>query len=138
VIVAWDPSLSVGIPELDQQHASLFARLDGLIQAVRSGASRDEVGRTLLFLREYVQTHFADEEGIMRQAGFPRLAEHHLEHEGFVADLRQLEIEHRRNGASPGLVLRVSARLTSWLREHVSRADRELGAFLEAARSGPR
>jgi hemerythrin len=128
----WDPTLEMGVPELDEQHREILHRVDALIHAIRQGYSRDEVGRTLAFLREHVATHFTAEQTLMGAVGFPELAEHQAEHESFVRDLRDLETEHELNGASPSLVLRVSGHVTEWLREHLFGSDRKLAAFLRA------
>lgn len=130
--LSWDPTLVTGFPAIDEQHEQLFAHIDALLQAIRSGRSRDEVGRTLAFLADYVQTHFAAEEELMRATAYPGYPEHRAEHEVFTRDLATLEEEYQRNGPSPGLVLRVNGRVTSWLREHIHRVDRLLAEHLRA------
>jgi hemerythrin len=135
--ISWDPTLALGIPDLDRQHKEFFARVDSLVHAIRSGFSRDEVGRTLAFLGSYASTHFAAEEALMRAVGFPGLAEHRSEHAGFVRDMEALEAEHQRDGASPSLILRVNVQLSGWLRDHICRTDRELAAFLRQRQKPP-
>ena len=130
--IHWDPALAMGVPEIDRQHKEIFSRLDSLFQAIRGGSSREEVGRTLAFLREYVGTHFKAEEDLMGEAAFPDLAAHRAEHERFARDLSLLAAEHSRDGASPSLILRVNGRVSEWLREHIQRADRELAGYLRA------
>ncbi len=133
MVLCWDSSFATGISELDEQHRQLFARVEALLQAIRRGSSREEVGRTLGFLEEYVRTHFAAEERLMRDAGYPGLAAHVAEHQRLVDDLAALQAEHRREGASPSLVLRVNARAQEWLERHVIGADGEMGRFLRRA-----
>jgi hemerythrin len=130
--ITWDDSLVMGVAELDRQHRELFTRLDALLEAIRRGSSRDEVSHTLTFLREYVAQHFAAEEELMRGLGFPGHDGHRDEHASFTRDFVGLEEEHRRDGASPSLVLRVNVWLTGWLREHIYRTDRQLGEFMKA------
>ena len=84
--IRWDPTLVMGVPELDRQHKEIFARLDSLLEAIRGGSSREEVGRTLDFLRDYVLTHFKAEEELMREIAFPGLPTHRAEHDRFVRD----------------------------------------------------
>jgi hemerythrin len=135
----WDPALTTGVAEIDRQHQEIFARVDALLQAIRGGSSREEVGRTLAFLGGYVVTHFMAEEELMRETVFPGLQAHRTEHERFVRDLAVLTAEHSRDGASPSLVLRVNSRISEWLREHIHRSDRELASHLRARaqRSSP-
>lgn len=130
----WDPTLAMGVPEIDEQHREIVRSLDGLIGAIRRGASREEVGRTLAFLRDHASRHFDAEEALMRDAGFRDLQRHRMEHETFVRHLSTLEGEHARDGGSPTLILRVSNHLASWLREHVFKSDRALADFLRVQR----
>jgi hemerythrin-like metal-binding protein len=131
--LTWDATLETGVPELDRPHQQLFDALDDLLHAIRRGSSRDEVGRTLDFLCGYVRTHFREEEELMERSGYPARAEHASEHAAFARDLAALEDEHRRDGPSPGLILRVTSRVSTWLREHIGRVDRALGDHLRAA-----
>ena len=128
--ISWDPTLALGVPDLDRQHKEFFARVDSLVHAIRNGFSRDEVGRTLAFLGSYAATHFAAEEALMRTVGFPGLAEHQSEHAGFDREMKALKAEYQRDGACPSLILRVNVQVSGWLREHICRTDRELAAFL--------
>jgi len=130
--IAWDSTLVVGVPEIDAQHEELFRRLDALVESIRGGRSRDEVGSTLSFLREYARSHFAAEEALMAAQGYPGLADHRAEHETFAAELVSLDAERQRDGATASLVIRVNAQLTGWLRSHIYRTDRALVAFLQA------
>jgi len=130
--LTWDTTLVMGVPELDKQHQELFQRLDALMHAVRHGSSRDEVGRTLSFLCGYVRTHFAEEERLMRETGYPALPDHKAQHDRFSGDLAALEAEHKRDGPSPSLILRVNARVSTWLRDHIYRVDRALAEHLRA------
>jgi hemerythrin len=132
--LSWDSTLVMGVPELDAQHEQLFRQLDALLQAIRRGSSRDEVGRTLDFLGQYAQTHFAAEEELMRASSYPGYAEHKAQHDGFARELAAFDDERRREGPSPSLVLRVNSRVTAWLRDHIYRVDRALADHLVARR----
>lgn len=127
--MTWDPSLLTGVVDLDRQHREIFLRLDALIDAIRRGCSRDEVGRTLAFLASYVVDHFAAEEALWDEVGYPGAERHRAEHTRFAQDLAALVSEHRRDGATPSLIVRVNGWLTGWLREHIGRSDREAAAF---------
>jgi hemerythrin len=59
--IPWTDSLAVGIPEIDQQHQELFLRLERLLRGI-VGGEREEVGRLLEFLGDYVVRHFGAEE----------------------------------------------------------------------------
>jgi hemerythrin len=128
--ISWDPSLATGNAEIDQQHVELFSRLDALLEGARSKRSVEEVGRLLGFLGDYVVTHFAAEEAVMRKHAYPDLQAHRAEHERFVGDFSALLREYLADGASLLLIVRVNARVTDWLRDHIYRTDKALARFL--------
>jgi hemerythrin len=134
--IAWDPTLLVGDPEIDGQHQELFRRLDGLIEAIRGGRSRDEVGRTISFLHEYVVKHFAAEETLMVARGYPGLPDHRTEHDAYVNEIRLLEEELGRDGPTPSLTVRVSTQLNSFLRSHILRTDRAMIDWVKGTQRG--
>ena len=118
--VEFDPLLETGFPTIDAQHRELFDRLDRLLQAGHEGRSAAEIGDMLDFLGHYVVAHFSNEERLMAQTSYPGLDDHRAEHQQF-----------RHEGPSLTIVVRVSDRVTAWLREHIYRADRTLARWLK-------
>jgi hemerythrin len=127
-----DPLLLTGIDAIDDQHRELFARVGQLVEASRHHRSREEVVRLLEYLGGYAVDHFAAEERIMEEAGYPRLGGHRAEHLQFVKELGILRHELKSEGPSNLFVIRVGNRITEWLREHVYRTDRILADWLKA------
>jgi hemerythrin-like metal-binding protein len=134
--IQWTPDLSVNVPEIDRQHQELFRRVDLLVEAMRMGRGRAEVGSLVSFLELYVAEHFALEEQYMETNGYPRLAAHRAEHRTFTREFQRLKDEHDATGATTALVLAVNQSVAGWLRSHISRNDRLLGAFWAARRLG--
>ena len=128
--ILWDPDLSVGVEAIDAQHRELFARIDRLLEVLRDRRGGDEVARLLHYLAEYVLAHFSSEEKLMLERAYPHYDAHRQEHLRFVRELEALRSEHDREGPTTVLLVRVTNRVTAWLREHIYRADRDLAAFL--------
>jgi len=138
--ITWDPRFALGVEAIDDQHREIFRRVDVLLDAVRSGRSTREVGKLIAFLGDYVITHFREEEALMRDRAYPGLALQQAQHAAFIQEIGALRTEHERDGASALLVVRVNARVTAWLFDHIVRADGLLSAFLHetAAAARPR
>jgi hemerythrin len=130
VALSWDPSLAVGLPEIDGQHQELFARIDRLLTAMQRGQSAEEVVRLLEYLSRYAVEHFAAEERLMEERQYPEREAHRAEHRRFETDLAALRAELERDGPSALLVVRTNARVTLWLRDHIYRTDKSLVAYL--------
>jgi hemerythrin len=133
-MLPFDPVLLTGVDDIDEQHRELFARIGQLLEASRNRRSREEVVRLLEFLGHYVIDHFAAEERIMITAGYPNIDGHRAEHTQFVKELEILRHELKSEGPSNLFVIRVGNRVTEWLREHIYRTDRALGAWLKSER----
>jgi hemerythrin len=128
-MIAWTPSLAVGIEEIDAQHKELFRAADAFLTSVES-ATPTKVSALLAYLRSYANTHFSEEEGWMREFSFPEFGAHKAQHERFLRDLDELASEHRRRDG-PGLEpMRVAAWLGRWLIDHVSASDTGLARFI--------
>lgn len=124
----WDASLSTGVPSLDEQHKLLFQHVNLLLQA----AAEHSMLRTFYVMEQlghYVQTHFAEEESLMRAHGFPRLADHIREHQAFTARLHELHKAYLNRDISVDLVMM----LREWLKNHVAGTDMEYVPYLAVA-----
>lgn len=132
----FDPVLLTGDDEIDAQHRELFQRVGKLLDAFRERRTREEVVGILDFLARYVVEHFGSEERVMERAAYPRIGLHRDEHRRFVSDLELLRTELATTGPTTPLIVRVNARVANWLREHIYRSDRELGAYLRDQRGG--
>jgi hemerythrin len=129
----WTPSLAVGVDTIDAQHRELFRRAEQLISALRAG-DRGEVVPVLAYLEEYAVHHFAVEERLMAEIGYPGLAEHAAAHRAFRAEYAQMVERFERSGATAYVALTVHNWLSDWLRKHLGGIDLELGKFLVAGR----
>lgn len=69
--IQWDPSLSVGVKQIDEQHQELFRRVNELVDAMHRGRSQAQLGEMLSFLSVYVVQHFGAEEKLMSERWYP-------------------------------------------------------------------
>lgn len=126
-----DPRYRVGIPQVDREHQRLFeiiaevnAGLDHADDKARSSALRHAIGELI----EYTRSHFASEETLMANAGFPGLADHQLLHSDLLKRVREMQMRIEIGDESATLDL--SRFLAAWLTEHILTADREFGRFV--------
>jgi hemerythrin-like metal-binding protein len=80
---------------------------------------------------DYTRFHFAREEKLFTQAGFPGAEEHKHEHEMLIR--RALSLQARfENGQSRELSLEAMDSLQRWLSGHILGSDREYIPYLHA------
>jgi hemerythrin len=133
VAVTWSESLTIGVPAIDGQHRELFERVAAFETALERG-DLVAVAETFGFLRAYAATHFADEEALMREGGYPAADAHVAQHREFAARLEALVRDQRDDARRAFVGLRARNWITVWLLDHVGVADQALGAYLRLAR----
>jgi hemerythrin len=128
--VEWREDLATGNLEIDDQHKELFRRFNILLDSCRQGKGKDEVCRLLLFLGDYVRSHFAAEEQLQIRHTYPGFRAHKEQHDKFIDDFRKLEDQLRTEGATFVLVIQTNQTLVDWLIRHISGTDKELANYL--------
>jgi hemerythrin len=130
VAAAWTDRYSVNIAELDEQHQRLFRLIDELNRALAAGRGEIAVDDILRKLVEYTIVHFATEEQLMDQHGYPGFSAHRFEHNVLTEKITSLQIEHR--AGKPGVAAALALFLQRWLEEHILKTDRQYSQFLNA------
>jgi hemerythrin len=134
--IQWRESLSIGVAEIDNQHKELLQHFDRLLSACEEGKGMLELKNLLEFLKQYVQTHFSDEEAIQRQNNYPGYDDHRKEHDAFVVRIKKLQAEIDSDGVAVYHVIETNNMLFKWLINHISKVDKELGRFLKGLSAG--
>jgi hemerythrin len=128
----------IGVPSIDGQHQALFGYATRFEEAANAGAPGRQLEELFGFLADYARVHFEAEEALMREAGYPEIAQHAFEHQEFLRRLNQLVPLWEAEGDSNVLVQVLLGFIHPWLTEHVSSVDARLGAFVMDQRAGAR
>ncbi len=120
---------ALGVPAVDRQHRVIAERWRLL---ARAGAEGDgaRVRTNLWFLRAYFAEHFATEEAIMAEAGYPGLPRHARLHADLLVRLEALQVAHTA-GTDPWGRGEFAC-LLDWVRTHIDEQDALMGRFLQA------
>ncbi|HLO76306.1 MAG TPA: methyl-accepting chemotaxis protein [Magnetospirillum sp.] len=115
---AIDKALSVGVPDLDEDHQNLLDLIDRLPQAT----THKQVALLTAEVADHLHLHFRREEGLLESYGWPGLAAHRLEHAQFEQRLNELvKTLTADNAAQFAATLRNT--LSTWFKAHVTGAD---------------
>jgi len=83
-IMLWKDRYNLGVELIDRQHQELFKRVSDFLEVLRSSNKWEEkvykVNETLNFMKDYVVTHFHDEEAYQIQIGYPNFDSHKRVH----------------------------------------------------------
>lgn len=120
-VMEWNDSLNTGIDIIDKQHQRIVEYINKLHVASTSG-DRDVVGEVLDGLINYTISHFAFEEDLQNQHGYPLAAPHKKVHDIFIDHVAAYQRRHE-NGED--IARKLSGELVIWLRNHIKSEDQD-------------
>ena len=124
----WSSAHSVYLPEIDAEHRALYRLGDDLHKALLSGAETSRLKPILTNLLESAEEHFRHEERLMRAIHYDAFAWHKHQHDAARKTCKELAGRLEAGDvAGAGELLHF---LSGWLRDHMSVADRMMGARL--------
>jgi hemerythrin len=126
----WNSTYSVKVEAMDGQHKRLFEIVSELYTAMRSGHGKDVATGVLRRLIDYTVQHFAAEEKLMQQNGYPTLAQHQAEHKALTDKVLAFKKDFDSGNAS--ITPELMKFLQTWLTNHIHTVDQKYGDFLNA------
>lgn len=129
-LITWKPSLETGHTKIDAQHQALVEAFNTLHSAMKQGKGKEELSRTLAFLKSYTVEHFQMEEELMDRYDYPGVAEHKGIHGSLVSQVAELCL--RFDAGKTALTLPVMDFLEGWLVEHIQGEDVRLAQYLKS------
>ncbi len=132
-LIEWTDDMSVGLPELDEDHKLIIEAINQLDASVGDAAQQDVVRRHLMRLRRYAEVHFAREENVLIACAFPVLEVQKKEQQDFVKCIQEAT---QRFDAKPAESAEIISQellgfLTDWLRHHILIEDMAYRPYVE-------
>lgn len=125
LVEIYDPAFQLDLPEMDETHREFLGLLNLLAEA-----KGHDFEKLFLRLFEHTEQHFAREQELMEESGFPAIAEHLDEHKRILGELNQYRRKVTK-GATGFARAYVKDRLPEWFRLHLSTMDSALAAHLK-------
>lgn len=136
----WKEKYKIGVPLIDQQHEELFRRVTDFVETVRKPIAWEEktgkVQETLDFMKDYVVTHFHDEEAYQRKIGYPLMDAHRKIHNDMVRYVADTARQYEENGYKEQLIQQFAGKLLAWLINHVASEDQKIANFVREKEGG--
>jgi len=124
----WTVSHAVFVPEIDDQHQTIFEALAKLEQALSAARPLPEIRELTDRLAALAVEHFAHEERLMRAARYESLRWHRKQHDAVRKRAERMTPKINLGDVETGHAF--IDFLKSWLPNHTRVADRMMGAFL--------
>jgi len=117
----WDPSLSVKIDSIDNQHKKLIELISEFYKQVNSRSNEEIISHLITGMKEYTLMHFETEERYMELYHYPGFALHKKEHDAFVSKVSDLE--KRFQSGQVILSFEITDFLKKWIQNHIKGVD---------------
>lgn len=132
--IVWTDDLNTGISEIDNQHRRILKYINELYSASQAG-DRGAVGGVVEDMVDYTLSHFAFEESLMEEAGYPLSKPHKRVHEVLTKRVADLHLRHK---AGDDVARDLHSLLSRWLVSHIKSDDaaysRQVRMHLESAK----
>jgi len=119
---------------IDQQHQDLINKLNRLNDAVKNNESREYIYQLIDDAISFTRLHFATEEKIMVECGYPLIEEHKEKHKQLVQDAIHLKDHLETVGTSM-----FSDWFNHWpfsrVLAHIQYADRQFEDYIDTGNS---
>ncbi|MCU7904846.1 MAG: bacteriohemerythrin [Candidatus Thiodiazotropha sp. (ex Epidulcina cf. delphinae)] len=105
----------------DEEHKTLFGKLNKLHELATDGADRSATGAQLDDLIAYVVEHFTHEESEMQSKGFDGYASHKSEHDALVGT--GAELQKKFHAGEAEVTEEFGQLVKTWLENHIPKFD---------------
>ena len=122
--------LVTGDEMIDSQHKELIAKINDLLANCEKGRGKVSATQTLGYLMDYTEFHFAAEEKLQEEIGYPGLEEHKMKHADFCKVVSELqEMLEDQEGPTEEFVEKVQEHVVQWLYKHIQGFDRSVAEY---------
>jgi hemerythrin-like metal-binding protein len=122
-----DPDHSVGVQRFDQEHRHLAGLVSKVHTALLKQHDRGLADKLMENLIQETRTHFAHEERVLEETGYPGREEHCAEHAALLREAQDL-LRQFHSGGLAAVALPIF--LKKWLVPHIQGSDRKYAATL--------
>ena len=129
--IEWDDKLTTGIKSIDYEHKLLIERLNAVTEAIEKNQGEGAIAKTLDFLLDYTNYHFANEEKFISGHGYPGLEVQQKQHAEFKDSVNQIILDFHQDGADKDIALQIHDFLFIWLKKHIMEVDHQLAQYMK-------
>lgn len=114
----------------DEEHKTLFSKLNKLHELTAGGANRTATGTQLDDFIAYVVEHFSHEEREMEAKNFNGYANHKSEHDALIKT--GADLQKKFHAGEVDITEEFGQLIKSWLEDHIPKYDRAYSSALNS------
>ncbi|MDR2839028.1 MAG: bacteriohemerythrin [Azonexus sp.] len=127
--IDWTPDLDLGIEAIDRQHRRIISFINAL-ELAQTGKDKSRVKKVIDDCVDYTLSHFAFEEELQKDVGYPYCKIHKKVHGLFAAKIAEYQ-QRVTHGEDIGSQLHDT--LVHWLIHHIKNEDVGYVSFVKAS-----
>ncbi len=120
-LLKWRDDYSIGVAQIDNEHRQLFDVINEFHDQKQGAVASHDILQMLNKLIQYSESHFRNEEGIMRSMDYADVDQHHQQHDALVGAIFDLAAEVEAGKGTVDLSLHTF--LKNWLLDHILQHD---------------
>lgn len=132
--IHWDKSYEIDNLLIDTEHCMLMMLFRKLDIAIKTGEKEATLVRVLGEVKKFADFHFASEENLMHEVGYPDTEHHELLHSRLLS---QLEVTIGRVNKKKELPEDLLYFLNHWIIEHIAREDKKIANYVKQSLKRP-
>jgi hemerythrin len=126
-LISWSERMSVGVERIDKQHRQLIDLVNSLHAEMLAGRGLQALNEVFGDLIHYTKTHFAMEETLFRNHGYPQAQAHKQEHDELTE--KAVALQREVSSGRAALTLPTMNFLKDWLSNHILKTDMGYKSF---------
>jgi len=123
----WSEHFSVGIPEIDKQHKTLFDLVNMIHTAILEHKGSAVCAEVLGELADYTRVHFGLEQSLMHMGKYPEYEAHCSLHRKLVGEIEALQ--EKIHSGKAAISFELLHFLRTWLAKHILGEDKKYAEF---------
>ena len=127
-LLSWSDQYLIGNKTIDSEHQELFRLINNFHSSWLEKHAPHDIAKVLNQLIVYAEMHFRHEETIMQDAGYPKLEQHQLIHDGLIESIFRLQQSYEDK--SLHLEMNTMKFVKLWLIDHILQQDYLFRDFL--------
>ncbi len=125
--IKWGVDLEIGVPPIDRQHKRIVDYINQLL-VLNNDNNREEIYTILQQLVDYTISHFAFEEELMEECGYPFVKAHKLVHKLFVKKVASYVARFEQG---EDITYELLITLKTWLVNHIKNDDKDFSSLVQ-------
>jgi len=126
--ITWNDSLSVKIDSIDLQHKKLIELINDFYENLNRDTNKEKMVELIIALKNYTIFHFSSEEKLLKQANYPDLEKHKIEHQKFIQSVA--DFEDRFTHGKLLLSIEITGFIKEWITKHIMGTDQKYSSLL--------